>query len=224
MKISFLGTGAADWNRLEHSTWPGFRRNASALIDDILLIDPGPDVPDALETFGKDKAGIRYIINTHKHSDHYCKATLADLPDAVFTELKAGERCQLGPYSIQALPANHATCPGTVHFLISDGEKQLFYGLDGAWLLYEEYQAIREQGTDLAVIDAPIGFVDGDFRFCEHNDLNMVLEMKKTLDPWVRRWCISHMARTLHADHETLRQNMAEHGIETAFDGYEILI
>jgi hypothetical protein len=51
-----------------------------------------------------------------------------------------------------------------------------------------------------------------------------VLEMKKTLAPWVRRWCISHMARTLHTDHATLASVMAEQGVETAFDGCELLL
>lgn len=224
MKITFLGTGAADWNRQEHGSMSGFRRNAAALVDDTLLIDPGPDVPEALETFGKAKETIRYIINTHTHSDHYSEATLAFLPNAVFTELKAGEECQLGPYRILALPANHATCPGTVHFLVSDGQKRLFYGLDGAWLLSEEYQALREQGADLAVMDATIGFVDGDYRIFEHNNLNMVLEMKKTLSPYVKRWCISHMARTLHTSHEELAQKMAEYNVEAAYDGYETVL
>ena len=223
MKITFLGTGAADWNRQEHSTWPGFRRNASALIDGVLLIDPGPDVPDALKTFGIDPKGIQYIINTHKHEDHYNEDTLRQLPWAEFQELAAGSICQMGPYQIQALPANHRPCEKTVHFIISDGSKKIFYGLDGAWLLYEEYQAIRKAGIDLAVMDATIGD-SGDFRIFEHNDLNMVLEMKKTLAPWVRRWCITHMARTLHTDHATLSATMAEHGVETAYDGCSLTV
>ena len=224
MKITFLGTGAADWNRREHSTWSGYRRNASALIEDVLLIDPGPDVIDALELFGKDKRAIRYIINTHRHPDHYAEETLRQLPGAVFWELNAGQQLTLGNYSIRALAANHATCEKAVHFIISDGAKSLFYGLDGAWLLYEEYQAIRETEIDLAVMDATVGFVDGDYRIFQHNNLNMVLEMKKALDPWVRRWCISHMARTLHTDHTTLAAAMAKHGIETAFDGLELTL
>ena len=52
----------------------------------------------------------------------------------------------------------------------------------------------------------------------------MVLEMKKSLEPYVRRFCISHMAMTLHTDHETLAEKMAEHDIITACDGLEIEI
>ena len=70
MKITFLGTGAADWNRAEHGTWEGFRRNSSALIDDCLLIDPGPDVLDALAVFNKKPEDIRYIIKRNERKQN----------------------------------------------------------------------------------------------------------------------------------------------------------
>jgi hypothetical protein len=108
-----------------------------------------------------------------------------------------------------------------IGFIIDDGEKKLFYGLDSAWLLYEEVQKIIEKKIDLAVLDATIGFVEGDYRIFEHCNLSMIIEMKKTLAPHVRRFAISHMARTLHTDHETLVRDMKPHGIEVAFDGLE---
>ena len=46
--------------------------------------------------------------------------------------------------------------------IITDGERTLFYGLDGAWLLYDEVQAIKEYKPDFAVFDATIGDIDGD--------------------------------------------------------------
>ena len=67
MKILFLGTGAADYSA-EHRNLAGYRRNASALIDETLLIDPGPCVPDALATFGVRADKIRYVIHTHRQS------------------------------------------------------------------------------------------------------------------------------------------------------------
>ena len=76
MKITFLGTGAADWNFNDHKDVKGFRRNSSALVDDCLLIDPNADVFDALSNFGKDENNIKYIINTHWHGDH-TEATMA---------------------------------------------------------------------------------------------------------------------------------------------------
>lgn len=69
------------------------------------------------------------------------------------------------------------------------------------------------------VPDATIGDIDGDYRIFEHNNLGMIREMQKTLSPYVGRFCISHMAMTLHTDHKTLAANMAKTNIDTAFDG-----
>ena len=77
----------------------------------------------------------------------------------MMTDFVAGEQKQLGRYTVIAYTGNHATCAGTVHFLISDGNRALFYGLDGAWLLYEEAQAIIAAKPDLAVLDSTVGQV-----------------------------------------------------------------
>ena len=224
MKIMFLGTGAADWNFAKHHEMEGFRRNSSALIDECLLIDPGRDVPNALSVFKKNADQIKYIINTHKHSDHYNENTVNYLSNATFYELRAGDQRMIGKYTVIALAANHSTCKDAVHFIISDGEKNLFYGLDGAWLMYDEVAAIKECGIDLAVLDATVGNITGDYRVFEHNNLDMVLLMKASLEKYVKKFCISHMARTLHTSHAELSEYMQEHGVDTAYDGYEIEI
>jgi len=226
LKLLFLGTGAADWPRTRKEGMVEFRRLSSLLIDDVLLIDPGPQVLDALLEYGRDATNIKYIINTHKHSDHFNVETLRKLEEsgAEFVALSDGEDKTIGDYTVRAYSGNHSTCKGTVHFIISDGERTLFYGLDGAWLLFEEIQAIKKFTPDLAVLDATIGFVDGDYRVFEHNNLNMILEMKKSLDKYVGRFCISHMARTLHTDHKTLSKAMDKYNVLTAYDGLEIEI
>ena len=219
MIITFLGSGAADWSYKEHGHMEGFRRNSSALIDGCLLIDPGPCVPEALKAFGKEAKNIRYIINTHRHSDHYSKETLAYLESATFYSLDAGQTENIGKYTVTALRANYSTCMDAVHFIISDGEKKLFYGLDGAWLLYDEVSAIKKEGIDLAVLDATVGDIEGDYRIFEHNSLSMVREIKASLCKYVKRWMISHMARTLHTSHDVLSREMHKYGIEVAYDG-----
>ena len=226
MKITFLGTGAADWPTEKPKETAEFRRLSSALIDGVLLIDPGPQVLEALNELGIDPGQIQYIINTHRHSDHFCIETLEALKSfgAVFVECFADDKKRIGNYNILALKGNHATCEDTVHFIISAQGKNLFYGLDGAWLLYDEVKAIQENKPDWAVFDATIGYIDGDYRIFEHNNLNMVLEMKKTLDPYIGRFCISHMARTLHPGHKVLSENMHKHDIITAYDGLTLEI
>ena len=85
MKIQLLGTGSADG-------WPNpfctcascgaartsgeFRGQTSALVDDRLLIDCGPEVPGAATRHGADLSGVRTLLVTHAHPDHVGPAAL----------------------------------------------------------------------------------------------------------------------------------------------------
>jgi len=222
MKIHFLGTGAADW-KLADSKALEYRFFSSALIDDVLLIDPGPDVFVSAEKFSIDLSKVKYIINTHSHSDHYNLETLNKLQahGAVFESFKAATQRAVGEYFISAYAANHSTCKDAVHFIIEKNGKRIFYGLDGAWLMYDEVAAIKQNGIDLAVLDATIGNIEGDYRIFEHNNLAMVKEIAASLKEDVKRFVISHMAYTLHENHKDLSKQMLEYGIETAFDNWE---
>ena len=218
MKILFLGTGAADYTGNEKE----LRRNSSALIDDMILIDPGSYVPDAIKEFNVDVSKIKYVLNTHRHDDHFNEDTLNYLisQGATFIDTKPNDSIMLGEYSILALRGNH-TVP-TCHFIIEKDGTRMFYGLDGGWLMYEEIDAIWKKGVDLAVFDATVGFVEGDYRIFEHTSLNMILDMKKSINTAIKKYVISHMAYTLHTDHATLESEMKKHGIITAYDGLEI--
>src|SRR5699024_9378340 len=79
MEVVLLGTGAADG-------WPNaFCRCAScvaaaregehggqsaALVDDVLLLDCGPEIPAATVRHGRTLAGVRHVLITHAHFDH----------------------------------------------------------------------------------------------------------------------------------------------------------
>lgn len=80
MRIRFLGTGAATAAplpfcrcqfcqelRREHQ----FRRRASLLIDDGLIIDFGPDVPQMAAELDIDLTQIHTVLQTHSHADHF---------------------------------------------------------------------------------------------------------------------------------------------------------
>lgn len=224
MKITFLGTGAADWNYDIHKDIEEYRRNSSILIDDCFLVDPGSNVINALDKFDKNIENIKYIICSHKHFDHYNENTVSLLKNGELISLNSGETKNIGKYIVSAYKANHSTCENAVHFIISDGEKKIFYGLDGAWLLYDEVEAIKKNTVDIAILDATIGGIVGDYRIFEHNNLNMVIEIKSSLEHYVKKWVISHMARTLHTSHEKLVNRMSKYNIDVAFDGLEIKI
>jgi len=48
-----------------------YRRRASLIIDDELLIDMGPDLMSATFAFDVDTSRVRYWLQTHSHSDHF---------------------------------------------------------------------------------------------------------------------------------------------------------
>ncbi len=221
MKIKFLGTGAADWapDRRDHGD--EYRGNASALINDSILIDPGPTVPAALEKFGIRPESIKYILNTHRHKDHYNKDTLNFLMEkgAEFLEFRGKEL--VDGLEITAVQGHHRV--PTNHFLFDDGKHKIYYALDSAWLLYDEVKLLIDSAPiDLIVLDCTVGHQEGDYRIFEHNNINMVIEMKKTLSEHINRFIISHMSCGLHNDHDVICRDLEPYGIEVAYDGLEI--
>ena len=78
MKLEFLGTGAADWNLQRDQNTEGFRRWSSALLNDNLLLDPGPHVFHYMETYQKPDLldNLDYVLITHSHGDHISMDTV----------------------------------------------------------------------------------------------------------------------------------------------------
>ena len=81
MRLRFLGTSAAGGFpnphcRCEHCEAAraeggrSIRRQSSALINDDLLIDLGPDVLAAVQALGIHLADVRCVLQTHPHEDH----------------------------------------------------------------------------------------------------------------------------------------------------------
>ncbi len=81
MIITFLGTAAANafpeaFCRCRNCTHarilggPSLRKRSSALINDDLLIDLGPDIMAASQMHGCSLDKVRYCLQTHPHADH----------------------------------------------------------------------------------------------------------------------------------------------------------
>jgi adenosylcobinamide kinase/adenosylcobinamide-phosphate guanylyltransferase len=146
VRLQLLGTGSADgwpnpWCRCASCEWARgageLRGQTGVLVDEVLLLDCGPDVPRAAARFGISLAGVRLILLGHAHPDHctpdalMCRAwsTQAGQPLEIlappaavaafgaaadptapltFTTVRAGDELVREGYRIRVHPARHA--------------------------------------------------------------------------------------------------------------------
>ena len=82
MKITVLGTASATSMPLTFCNCDvckesrilggkNIRKRSSIVINDDLLIDMGPDSINACSMYGVDAGKIKYLLQTHSHSDHF---------------------------------------------------------------------------------------------------------------------------------------------------------
>ena len=208
MKLTFLGTGAADWDW--QNMPPGTRGSTATLVGKSCLIDAGPTVASSLARLGMKPSQIAHVVITHSHSDHFNPATVASIAEArrgkltvwaapqalaalegvscVRSEVAAGTRFKCGRFAFTALPSNHLTSlpeEQTLNYLVESDEKTLLYALDGAWMLAKAKSllthALQGRALDAVVWDATCGPTLNDWRFAEHNDLAMIDAMRKSM-------------------------------------------
>ncbi len=167
MKLLFLGTGAPDW----YKAVDYIRHKTAMLLNDDLLIDPGPDVPEMMRACGADPAAVHRILISHTHGDHCDPQTLSLFPDAAvygaasfrdaagaanrFVPLTAGQAVPVGPYTVLAVPANHGGTAEALHYAVEgpDG-KRFFYGHDGVWFTSAEFAMLRADCAKKGLFDA----------------------------------------------------------------------
>ncbi|MBR3503513.1 MAG: MBL fold metallo-hydrolase [Clostridia bacterium] len=243
MKLTFLGTGAADWNGPDARG--EYRRFTSTLLDGALLIDVTRTVLDEIP----DPAAVTDVFFTHSHRDHFdIEALRALAPCRVFAHeswadtisgagltvmpLTVGRPVETTGFTVTPMPSNHSTerpQETTLHYLFEKDGKHLLYATDGAWLRNEEHRIIGQTPLDGIVFDATIGDgFDGDWRIFEHNSIDMIRLMLRTLLKTGRLRdgapvFLTHLARTLHAPHPQL-ERQTEPPFVVCFDGMERVI
>ncbi len=257
MKLTFLGTGAADWDINAYTEGAPHRRFSSALVNDDLLIDPGPHIfhfcetnacPDLLD-------GVKNIIVTHSHADHFNPANVARLcvgrdctlwgdeachrklmmalgheaaAGINFIETRPGRAYTMGDYAVTPLRSNHATDDPeetTRLYLVEKEGRILYYGCDSAWIPTTAWNVIKEKPVNAMVLECTCGeTARNDWRIFEHNTLEMLELMLATFRKYNYfaddvKYYASHLAHTLHTDHESTARVLADMGVTMAYDG-----
>ena len=167
LKIKFLGTGAADWVKPRPDG--EFRRNASILVDDSVLVDLTYSTLDMIP----EGVHPEVIFYTHSHGDHfqpeaalklgikkaYVGATWVErarkniedasqklgLPMPQIVPLNLQDKATESGITFTALPANHGTQMGNEQCLIYLLEKngtRVLYATDTGGLMADAAQPI----------------------------------------------------------------------------------
>ena len=252
MKIHFLGTGAADWDWSKPLS-KKVRGSTSTLLDGKILIDAGKTAWENLQRCGIDPAEVSHLLITHSHGDHFDPGTIRRIaeapgrteklhvyasPEAVSrlgrsgmktTKLAFGKRFSILGSKFETLFANHLLedeKEDSFHFLITTPEKKrLLYALDGGWMTSRARMRLGRAPIHMIIWDATSGTSINDWRFADHNDLEMIRSMRLSLaalglvnDETVH--VFDHIARTLWPDSAAKRKQAAkQYGGILANDG-----
>lgn len=192
MEILLLGTGSADG-------WPNpfcrcpscasagqVRGQTAALVDDVLLLDCGPEAPRAAARCGRSLAGVRYLLFTHGHADHVGPMALlmrqwahpghrlevigpADALDQCrdwvgpddpvrFVPVSAGEQLELGEYRVRVLAAAHGFELGeAVLYDVATADTRILWATDTGPLPAGTQEAVGGAGFDAVFLEETFG-------------------------------------------------------------------
>lgn len=191
MRVRLLGTGSSDgWPNpwctcasCAAATADGvLRGQSSALVDDRLLLEIGPEAPRAALRQGVDLAGVEAVLVTHAHPDHHGwpawmwrgwatgrrplvlvgpPAVLADaadrLDDTVTTVPAApGDRLSVAGYDVVVLPATHAepsAGPAVLYDLTAPDGSTLLWATDTAALGQDALRLVEGRAYDAVLLE-----------------------------------------------------------------------
>ncbi|MDQ2627243.1 MAG: bifunctional adenosylcobinamide kinase/adenosylcobinamide-phosphate guanylyltransferase [Actinomycetota bacterium] len=205
MEILLLGTGSADG-------WPNpfcrcascrsateVRGQTAALVDDVLLLDCGPEAPRAAARFGRSLASVRHILFTHGHWDHVgpmallmrhwtgvaetlevvgppsalgqCRDWVGPDDPVRFVEVAPGDDVRLGDYRVRVLAAAHGADIGgdAVLYDLESVDGRVFWATDTGRLPAETHAAVAGAAFDAVFLEQTFGDHTG--HGTEHHDL-----------------------------------------------------
>ena len=208
MEILLLGTGSADG-------WPNpfcrcascrgagevgeIRAQTAALVDDVLLLDCGPEAPRAALRFGRTFAQVQHILFTHGHFDHVgpgallmrqwvtgappldvvgppsvidqCRHWVGPEDPVRFVTVQAGDRIRIGDYDVRVLAAAHGADIGgdAVLYDLESVGGRIFWATDTGPLPGETHAAVAGVGYDAVFLEQTFGAFTE--HGTEHHDL-----------------------------------------------------
>ncbi|MGH8891090.1 MAG: bifunctional adenosylcobinamide kinase/adenosylcobinamide-phosphate guanylyltransferase [Acidothermaceae bacterium] len=257
MEITLLGTGGgAGWPQpcctcasCQSAYAEGeIRAHTSALVDGVLLLDCGQDVPRSAVRLGVGLDRVRYLLVTHDHHDHANGALLLSRrwagrsepldvlgpksavdalalwlpphdPGVVFRCIEAGDVVTLGPYTVRALAAEHDSDGALIYDVTEkDTQQRFLYATDTG----PGFAAPEDARYDLLMLEESWGDSPS-LASGRHHDL---VSFPATLAKLRRSGALNESSRVvaIHLGHgnpapSVLRRRLAQWGAEMLPDG-----
>jgi adenosylcobinamide kinase/adenosylcobinamide-phosphate guanylyltransferase len=207
MRVTLLGTGSADgWPNpfcgcasCETARASGeSRAQTSVLVDDVLLLDCGPQTPRQAEQAGRTLTDVAAVLVTHAHPDHFdppfllhrgwvtdrplqvlgppavvnaCADWLAPDAAVTLTAVDPGDVVEVAGYRVRALAAPHTAPGGALLYDVTgpDGDR-LLYATDTGPLDPDQVAAVAT-GPAYSVLLLEETFGDHQGHGSDHLDL-----------------------------------------------------
>ena len=280
MKITMLGTGAIGYplafcncencKSARINKGKSIRKRASLLINDDLIIDLGPDTQTAMTMYDKDMGKLKYLLQTHIHTDHYDEGLLCtripymemknhnkleiyahpkcleimservekyEKADLISIEgsnklnvhshyVNAGDIFKFGNYEVKAIESNHDTKHGSLLYVITEDDKNIFYATDTNAFTINALNQLKGIKLDILIMDHTFGNVE--YSYSHLNEklfIEQVAKLKEIncIDENTKIYG-THISHDGLSCHEEISKRALSKGYDIAFDGMEIEI
>jgi adenosylcobinamide kinase/adenosylcobinamide-phosphate guanylyltransferase len=256
VEITLLGTGGgAGWPHpfctcascAAAAAEGEIRAHTSALVDRVLLLDCGQDVPRSAVRLGVGLDQVRHLLVTHDHHDHANGAALLwrrwasrtepldvlgprsaldslarwlppDDPGVAFRPILAGEIIGLGEYTVRAIAAEHDSDGALIYDITGPDGRRVLYATDTG----PGFEIPDDARYDLVLLEESWGD-NTSHGVGRHHDL---ATFPLTLQRLRSRGALDNASRAaaIHLGHgnprpSVLRERLAAWGVELPVDG-----
>lgn len=159
-----------------------------------------------------------------------CDAVINQMKNVKIIRMEEQTKYQVSSeVSVVSLDANHDEKSFPQWLLFEIVGKKLLYAVDGSWFLTKTYNYLKNSLLDYLFLDATCGDYIGDYRMAEHNSIPMIKLMIPSLIKFgiissKTQVYITHIATSLHKQHDEIVHQVKDMNIDVAYDGLSIEI
>jgi len=134
---------------------------------------------------------------------------------------------EIDRYTVIPVLAHHREDEQCLNYVVSDGKVTLLYMCDTGWYREATWRYLAGVRLDAVIAECTKAFVDAPYD--THLGLTEVLELKERFRTMgithsATRWAITHFSHNGRPLHQDLEAFCMPHGIEVAYDGWEMTL